>query len=75
MTRGVDEDVVGLDVPVDEAELVDGLDGEDALGHVELGHILRERVVLDQPAMDTHKRVSLTREQTGARTAARLTWS
>ena len=36
------------DAPVDEAELVDGLDGEDALGHVEARDVLGERVVLDE---------------------------
>ena len=56
----VDEDVVGLDVaarsasshphdaPMDEAELVDRLERQDALGDVEARDVLGERVVLDQ---------------------------
>lgn len=36
-------------VPMDEAQVVNGLDSKDTLGHVELGHVLGERIVLDQP--------------------------
>jgi hypothetical protein len=50
VSRLVDEDVVWLDITVDEAEVVDGLNSEDALCHVELGDVLGEGVVLDQPA-------------------------
>lgn len=35
---------------MDEAELVNSLDGEDAFGHVKLGHVFGEGVVLDEPA-------------------------
>lgn len=34
--------------PMDEAELVNGLDGEHTLGHVEARDVLAEGVVLDQ---------------------------
>lgn len=36
--------------PMNEAEIVDSFDGEDTFRHVELSHVLGERVVLDQPA-------------------------
>ena len=39
---------------MDEPELVDGLDGEDALGHVKLCHVFREGIVFDQPADKLH---------------------
>ena len=45
---GVDEEVVGLDVPVDEAQLVDVGDGQGRLGHVELGAVLGEGVLLHE---------------------------
>lgn len=35
-------------LPVNEAHLVDILDGEDTFGNIEPGHVLREGVVLDQ---------------------------
>jgi len=35
-------------IPVNEAEVMDSLDGEDTLSHVEAGDILREGVVLDE---------------------------
>lgn len=38
-------------LPMDKAQLVDGLDCQDALGHIELGDVLRERVILDQPRL------------------------
>jgi hypothetical protein len=34
---------------MNEAKLVDGLDGEDTFRHVKLGHILGKGIVLDQP--------------------------
>jgi len=40
---------------MDESELVNGLDREDTLGHVELGHVLRESIVLDQPVREEQK--------------------
>ena len=49
VTLLVDQDVVRFNISVDEAEVVDGLDGKDAFRHVELGHVLGECVVLDQP--------------------------
>ena len=36
MSVGVQEQVVGLDVAMDEAQLVDVLDGEGSFGDVEL---------------------------------------
>jgi len=36
---------------MDEAQVVDRFYGEDTLRHVELGHVLGERVVLDQPVV------------------------
>lgn len=36
--------------PMNKAQLVNGLDRQDTLGHVKLGDVFRERVVLDQPA-------------------------
>ena len=42
---GVEEDVVGLDVAVDVAEAVDGVDGEDHLRDVEPRHLLRQPVL------------------------------
>ena len=35
---------------MDEPQVVNRLDRQDALGHVELGHVLRKRVVLYEPA-------------------------
>lgn len=35
---------------MDKAQLMNGLDRQDTLGHVKLGDVLRECVVLDQPA-------------------------
>jgi hypothetical protein len=35
---------------MDKAQLVDGLDRQDTLGHVKLGDVFRKRIVLDQPA-------------------------
>ena len=40
-----EEDVVRLDVTVDVAHVVDGLDGQHNLGHVEARHVLVERIV------------------------------
>ena len=45
MSVGVEQDVVGLDVAVDVAQLVHGVDGEDHLDDVELGHVLRKSVL------------------------------
>lgn len=42
------EDAARRDEPVDEPELVDRLECEDALGHVEARDVLAERVVLDE---------------------------
>ena len=44
----VDEQVVRLDVAVDKAGLVDRIDREDGLRHVEPRRVLGERVLLDQ---------------------------
>ena len=52
VTLAVQEQVVGLDVPVDEAQLVDGLDGQGRLCHVELGSLLRQGVLLHQQGHD-----------------------
>lgn len=45
---GVQQQVVWLDVSVDEAQLVDGVDGQDRLGDVELRGLLGQRVLLHQ---------------------------
>ena len=50
VTVGPNQDVVGLDVAVDEAHLVDGLDGTDELCDVEEGEVLGERAQLDEEA-------------------------
>ena len=36
-------------LPVDEAEIMDGLNGENTFCHVELGDILGKGIVFDQP--------------------------
>lgn len=46
----INEDVVGLDVTVDEAHLVDALDGQRQLGHVETRQDLREDTHSDEQA-------------------------
>lgn len=53
--------------PVDETELVDCLDGKDALGHVELGDVLREGVVLDEPEIAHNKGLVSIPETEGGR--------
>ena len=45
---GVKEKVVGFDVSMDEAKLVDGVDGQDCLCDVEPRDILRQDVLLHQ---------------------------
>lgn len=45
---GVQQQVVWFDVPVDEAQLVDGVDGEDRLCDVELRGLFRQGVLLHQ---------------------------
>ena len=45
---GIQQQVVGLDVSVDEAECVDGVDGQDGLGDVEPSDVLREYVLPHQ---------------------------
>jgi hypothetical protein len=37
-----------IDLPMNEAELVNGLNGKNAFGDIESGHIFRERVVFDE---------------------------
>lgn len=70
MTQLIDEDIVRLDIPrissdraisstnrnspMDKAEIVHCLDGENTLCHVKLGHVFGERVVLDQPIISAH---------------------
>lgn len=44
----VDEDVVRLNVAMNEAQLVNALERQDALGHVEARYVVRECVVLDE---------------------------
>ena len=44
---------------MNKAELVDCLDGEDTFRHVELGYILGEGVVLDQPKMSRNRLISV----------------
>jgi len=44
----VEEQVVRFDVPVDEAEVVYGVDSQDGLGHVELRLLLCQCVLLHQ---------------------------
>lgn len=51
------------DEPMDESKLVDRLDGEDALSHVELGHVLRESIVLDQPGRAAQRSRSASTEE------------
>ena len=53
------------DEPMDESQLVNCLDREDALRHVELGHVLRESVVLDQPGQE--KNIVSFEEREGGR--------
>eukprot|EP00123_Amoebidium_parasiticum_P017429 comp23850_c0_seq1/m.41679 comp23850_c0_seq1/g.41679 ORF comp23850_c0_seq1/g.41679 comp23850_c0_seq1/m.41679 type:complete len:368 (+) comp23850_c0_seq1:444-1547(+) len=48
VARGIDQHVVGFDIPVDEVELVDGVQGQGQLSNVMAGGILRECVVADQ---------------------------
>lgn len=48
MSLAVDEYVVGLQVPVDEPEFVDGLHGLHELGDVEASLVLREGVPFDE---------------------------
>lgn len=45
---GVQQQVVGLDVPVDEAQLVYGVDGQCSFRDVELRALLRERVLFHE---------------------------
>ena len=45
MSLGVQQHVVGLDVPVDVPKPVDGVDGQHHLHDVELGHVFREAVL------------------------------
>ena len=45
---GIQQQVVGLDVSVDEAEGVDGVDGEDSLSDVEPSDVLRQDVLPHQ---------------------------
>ena len=45
---GVQQQVVRLDVSVDEAQLVDGVDGQHGLRYVELGGLLCQGVLLHQ---------------------------
>jgi hypothetical protein len=35
---------------MDEAQVVDRLDGQDTFRHIELSDVFREGIVLDQPA-------------------------
>jgi hypothetical protein len=63
MAKLVNEDIVRFDItkiskirrvplfnpPMDKAEIVNRLDGEDALRHIKLCHVFREGIVLDQP--------------------------
>lgn len=39
-----------MSLPVNESQLVDGFDGQNAFRHVELGDVLGKGVVFDQPA-------------------------
>ena len=39
------QEVVGLDVPVDEPEGVDGVDGEDRLGDVEPSFLISSVII------------------------------
>ena len=48
MSTGVEEEVVRFDIAVDEAHLVDRVDGQRRLGHVELRAVFRQRVLLHQ---------------------------
>lgn len=45
---GVQQQVVWFDVSVDEAQLVDGVDGQNRLGDVELRGLFGQRVLLHQ---------------------------
>lgn len=45
---GVQQQVIGFDVSVDEAQLVDGVDGQHRLSDVELRGLFRQRVLLHQ---------------------------
>lgn len=58
VTAPIEKDVVGLDVTMDEAQLVNGLDGESNLGHVEASNILGEDLVLDE-----HRHKITTRQE------------
>ena len=48
MTFAIEQQVVGLDVPVDEVQIVDVFDGKSSLCHVELGHLFGQRVLLHE---------------------------
>ena len=45
---GVQQQVVWFDVSVDEAQLVDGVDGQHRLSDIELRGLFRQRVLLHQ---------------------------
>lgn len=67
MSGRINQDVVWLDItglcqlegqstelvslPMNEAQVVDRLDGENAFRHVKLGDVLGEGIVLDQPVL------------------------
>lgn len=47
-----------MDIPMDKAEVVNSLNSQDTLCHVELCNVFRKGVVLDQPAnrqLDKHE--------------------
>lgn len=49
VTQRVNEDVIGFNVTMDETKIMHSLNSQDTFGHVELGDVLRESVVFDEP--------------------------
>lgn len=45
---GIEQQIVGLDITMNEAEFVYRIDGQRRLGNVELGAVLGQRVLLHQ---------------------------
>ncbi len=48
MASGIDENIVGLDVPVDVVHFVHVLDGQDEFADIKLGLLFCENVFLDE---------------------------